>query len=113
MTDVISTPVNDSSAPPPTIKASVESKNDWVQRVLDSGTPVAEENLPQRSGPDALNDDDSAVFGSDEQGIRRASRALRRAREAAIGSLVTEDGYDPKAPTVERKYSKDKDTPVS
>src|SRR5262245_9305481 len=96
-----------------TIKGEMNSKHEFVQSVLESGMPVAERHLPQRSGPEALGDDDH-VFGSDEQGIRRASRALKKAREAAMGSSsVTDDGYDQKGAIVKREYSKDKDRPLS
>src|SRR5262245_17795404 len=98
---------------PDTIKSAMQSKGEWVKKLTDEVLPVAEQNLPQRTGPAALNNDLDGVFSGDEDGLWRATRALKKARAAASGQWATTDGYDPDAPIVERKYKKDRDEPLS
>ena len=109
MSDVLVRPIDNSPPPAPeTIKAPMHSRDEVMREVQKTGMPIDEAYLPKKA-------DLSEVFDSDEQGIWRATRALKKAREAAQGGNphVTTDGYDQKAPITERKYSRDKDTPLS
>src|SRR5215469_8724051 len=97
MADVITRPVNDSPPPPApeTIKAPMHSRDEVMEQVRATGTPIAEEYLPKKA-------DLSEVFDSDESGLWKATRALKKAHEAAGG------GIDDNPPIIERKY-KDRD----
>src|SRR5262249_8118174 len=96
LSDVIYTPSNPDPPPAPeTVKAPMESREAWQEAAGVQSEPT---------GLDALDNRDGA-FAGDEAGLWKATRALRKAREAAGGNpWVTTDGFDQKGAIVERKY---------